>query len=229
MLFRSASDTVSNGGARTTSAAYTNDGSAGGIVGISTVAAPAETMKHGHIGQLYDVDHLHINSAPPDTITELGTKQLSLIQILDDGSVLVADLMRTTWTTTTGPVITVDNTGLAHASAVFQDSLTTLRADYEGLSALGQWTILNVNTDDLPGYSGDGLDDAWQVQYFGLNNPLAAPLLDPDGDGHTNVFENLAGIDPTSAASFFRVTQISISGGVFNMTFPTVPGRWGRS
>ena len=50
-------DTVATdaGGKRTTSANYTNDGSAGGIVGIATVAAPAGTLKTGYAAQLFDV------------------------------------------------------------------------------------------------------------------------------------------------------------------------------
>ena len=40
-------DSADAAGRRTASASYTNDGSAGGVVGMSTVAAPAETAKHG--------------------------------------------------------------------------------------------------------------------------------------------------------------------------------------
>lgn len=55
--------------------------------------------------------------------------------------------------------------------------------------------------DDWDGYVGDLIDDAWQVHYFGTNNPLAGPLMDPDGDGQTNRFEYIAGTDPTNALS----------------------------
>ncbi len=44
-----ATDTTDAGGRRATSANYTNDGSAGTVTGISTVAAPAETAKHGYL------------------------------------------------------------------------------------------------------------------------------------------------------------------------------------
>ncbi|MGV3663561.1 MAG: hypothetical protein ACO1TE_25550 [Prosthecobacter sp.] len=209
-------DTLSSGGARSTSAAYTHEGGAGVVAGLATSSSSSETMKHGYIAQLYAVDRLHINSAPPDTIAELGTKQLSLIQILDDGSVLVADLALATWTTIAGPVITVDNTGLAHAGAVFQNSVTDLRAEYEGLVAQGQLTTLNLNLDNLPGYSGDGLDDAWQVQFFGLNNPLAAPDVITDGAGLTNFFKFTAGLVPNNSASRFLFDPQPV---------PAVPGQ----
>jgi len=46
--------------------------------------------------------------------------------------------------------------------------------------------------------NGDGLPDAWQVQYFGcVTCPQAAPGADPDGDGFTNLQEFEAGTDPT--------------------------------
>ena len=67
-----ATDTTDGGGERATSAAYTNEGSAGGIMGVSTVAAPAETAKHGYIGQLYDVTGLTLTSASP-TVNETAT------------------------------------------------------------------------------------------------------------------------------------------------------------
>lgn len=207
-------DTAGSGGNRATSAACTNDGSAGGVVGISTVASPAETVKSGFIGQLYEVDHLHINSAPPDTIAELGTKQLSLIQILTDDSVLAVNLAQVAWTTEFGPVIPVDVAGVAHAGAVYQDTLWQFRADYEGQSAIHQLIILNNGSDDIPGsgYAGDGIDDAWQVQYFGLNNPNAGPTADPDHDGQDNRFEFLADLDPNSATSRFVLTNARPAG-----------------
>lgn len=43
------------------------------------------------------------------------------------------------------------------------------------------------------------LDDAWQNQYFGLDNPLAAPTADPDGE--TNSFEFTAGLIPSDPQS----------------------------
>ena len=69
-----------------------------------------------------------------------------------------------------------------------------------------------MNPDDFGGYAGDGLDDAWQNQYFGLNNPLAAPALDPDGDGQTNAFEFTAGLVPNDPASRFTLSIAPVVG-----------------
>lgn len=45
-------DIADAGGHRATSTSYANDGSAAVVTGVSTVASPAETVKHGYIGQL---------------------------------------------------------------------------------------------------------------------------------------------------------------------------------
>ena len=51
---------------------------------------------------------------------------------------------------------------------------------------------------------------SWQVLYFGdTSNPAAAPDVDPDGDGFTNLQEFQAGTDPTNSASAFRITAIA--------------------
>ena len=62
--YTSATDTADLGGKRATSANYTNDGSAGTVAGLSTVASPSETAKHGYIGQLYDGTGLTLTRNP---------------------------------------------------------------------------------------------------------------------------------------------------------------------
>lgn len=43
----------------------------------------------------------------------------------------------------------------------------------------------------------DALSDEWKIRFFGgLNNPLANPFADPDGDGKNNLQEFLAGSNP---------------------------------
>ena len=61
-------------------------------------------------------------------------------------------------------------------------------------------------------YAADGVGDDWQFQYFGLNNPNAAPLLDPDGDGQNNLFEFTAGLVPTNPLSRFLVSIAPVPG-----------------
>src|SRR5690348_3990572 len=64
------------GGLRAVSANYTNNGSAGSVVGISTVASPAETAKDGYIGQLTELVSFGV-AAAPNNIPQGATSQLS--------------------------------------------------------------------------------------------------------------------------------------------------------
>src|SRR5438876_4864776 len=68
-------DTLDAGGGKAASANYSNDGSMGGIGGISTVGAPVETIKHSYIGQLYDVTNI-VLAASPTTVNEGATRQI---------------------------------------------------------------------------------------------------------------------------------------------------------
>jgi hypothetical protein len=56
---------------------------------------------------------------------------------------------------------------------------------------------------------GDGIPDAWEIQY-GLdpNNPADA-LLDSDSDGMSNLEEYLSGTDPTDSQSRFAIIRIT--------------------
>jgi hypothetical protein len=54
---------------------------------------------------------------------------------------------------------------------------------------------------------GDGLDDAWEIQYFG--NLSRNGTGDFDGDGLSDLNEFLAGTDPTNSASTLRITGAS--------------------
>lgn len=78
-------------------------------------------------------------------------------------------------------------------------------------------------------YADDGIDDAWQVQYFGHNNPNAQPGVDPDADGDDNSFEFTAGLDPTDSTSRFVVRmedEVVVALGTRKITFgPLVSGR----
>ncbi len=200
-----ATDTADAGGKRTTSANYTNDGSAGGVAGISTVAAPAETAKHGYLGQLYDVTGLVLN-ATPTTVNEGGTLQLSAGQLLDDATTLAVPAASVTWSVAAGPLTGINTSGVATAGAVYQATAATAQGIFAGNTSTLALTVLNVNLDNFGAYAGDTLDDAWQVQYFGQPpNANAGPLVDFDRDGQTNAFEYTAGLIPTDANSVFRL------------------------
>ncbi len=202
------------GGQRAASVNYQNDGSAGGVSGISNAAAPAETAKSGYLGQLYEVTSLQV-AAAPTTLNEAATSQFSATAMLDDGTILASIANALTWSVLNGPSITISG-GLATAGHVYQDTAATVQGSYFGASSILNLTILNIGNDDLGRYAGDGIADSWQVQYFGQNNPNAAPGFVSDGSGLTNLFKFTAGLVPNDATSRFLLS---------NTTVPNQPGQ----
>ena len=190
-------DTIDGGGKRATSTEYTNDGSVGGIVGIATVAVPAETAKSGYIGQLYETTGLVLN-ATPLTVNEGGTLQLAAWQSLDDATFLAVPATDVTWSVVSGPLTSINASGLATAGIVYQNTAASAQGIYLGntIPPLAL-TVLNVNRDDFGLYASDGIDDKWQVDYFGQNNTQALPGANPDGDALNNLGEWGFGLNPT--------------------------------
>jgi hypothetical protein len=195
-------DTLDDGGKRMTSLAYTNDGSIGAIAGIATVAAPAETAKSGYIGQLFEVTGL-VLEATPLTLNEGGTRQLNAALLLDDSTTLAVNAPSVAWSVLSGPLTSINASGLATAGTVYQSTGATAQGIHAGNTGTLNLTVLDSIPDNFGSYAGDGLGDDWQVQHFGLDNPNAAPGLDPDGDGENNHFEFTAGVIPTDPASRF--------------------------
>ncbi len=204
-------ESADGGGRRAASASYTNDGSASGVTGISTAAAPTRTAKSGYIGQLYDVSGLLLNSAPPD-VNETGTLQLAAWQLLDDATLLTTDANAVTWGIVVGPISDITAAGLATAGPVSQNTSAAVSGTFGGFTGSLNLSVLDSIPDNFGAYAGDGLGDDWQVQNFGENNPLAAPALDPDGDGQTNQFEFTAGLIPNDPASVFHLRIEAVPG-----------------
>ena len=205
-------DTTDAGGQCTTSVSYSHDGSLGVVVGISTVAAPAAVVKHGYIGQLYDVAALQLAAASP-TVNETGTLQFDAFEFLDDETSLPVNRTSVIWSVMGGPFSGIDAGGLAAADAVHQDSLATVRGDHAGLFGTLGVTVLDSIPDNFGDYAGDGLGDDWQVLHFGQPpNADAAPDVDFDHDGQDNRFEFTANLDPKDPASRFTHRIDSVPG-----------------
>ena len=203
--FTVAADTTDAGGQRTSSSAYTNHGSIGGVAGISTVASPAATAKHGYIGQLYEVTGLQI-SASPTTVNEAATRQLNAAQVLDDDSTLTVPAASVDWSVMAGPFSGISASGLAAAGQVYEDTVATAQGSFAGDIGQLNLTVNNITDDDFGSYAGDGIPDDWQVQYFGEDNAEAGPNVDADGDGDSNLYEYHARLLPNDPASFLSIT-----------------------
>jgi hypothetical protein len=84
-------------------------------------------------------------------------------------------------------------------------------------------------SDNLGSYAGDGIDDAWQVQYFGPPpNANAGPDVDFSRTGQTNYFKYIAGLNPLDPTAVFTVKIVPAQGAptVKSIVFgPLVAGR----
>ena len=200
------SDTLDSGGARTSSVSYTNDGSMGGIVGVSSVAFPPQTSKHGYVGQLYDAVAFSI-TAPFLTLDETSSLPLSAWQLLDDDTLLEVSAMDVSWEVLNGP-IGVDMNGMATAGTVYANTAATLLGSFGGDIDFLSFIVLEAIPDNFGSYAGDGIGDDWQVFHFGLDHPDAGPGGDPDGDGQNNLFEFNARLDPRDSESFLDISLV---------------------
>lgn len=218
--YSSDAEVADAGGRRTASAHYSQSGSFGTIAGISTCTTPAGFAKHGFLGQIAEVSGLLV-TASPATVNENASRQLSAAQLLDDDSKVGVPANAVSWLASSGSLVTVGPTGIVNAGSVYEHTAATTEGVYLGLVGSVNLTVLNVGLDDFGGYAGDQMDDAWQVQYFGLNNPNAAPAKDPDGDGQSNIFEFIAGVAPNDPASLFqmRIEPVADEPGQRNVVF----------
>lgn len=189
-------DSTDAGGQRATSSAYTNDGSLGGITGISTVASPAQTAKAGYLGQLYEVTELQV-TASVTVLDEGATSQLGAEAYLDDDTTFVVPGSEVLWSVASGPLQSISNEGLATAGFVYKDTNATVEGSYQAQVDTVEFSVLNVGGDDFGLYGADGLPDTWQVQYFGEGNPQGGPDKDVTGTGQNNLFKYTAGLHPT--------------------------------
>jgi len=72
-------------------------------------------------------------------------------------------------------------------------------------------------------FDGNGLDDDWEVKYFGHIG--VDPWADPDGDGIPNIQEYVAGTSPIDANSAFRITSITTDGSNVVVDFTTLSNK----
>lgn len=180
---------------------YQNVGAAGDTGGISQ--AGSYLAKGGFTGQIYHDVALSISS-PGYILTEGSVHQLEAWLVCDDASTLPLPASSVQWQAASGPA-SIDAGGVLSAGPVYNDQFVIVAA-YQGdrRSAI-HLIVKNVGSDDFGLYAADGIDDRWQVNHFGENNPDGASDRDPFGSGHSNLFKYMAGLDPLDPMSRFIV------------------------
>lgn len=198
-------DIADAGGKRATSTNYTNDGSAGSIVGISTVASPAETAKDGYIGQLTELSSFGVN-ATPNNIPQGTTSQLSGSANLDDNTTTNLSGSAIVWNSVAYPFQSINNAGLLTAVAnVYSNPAGSVSGTYLGATSFATVTVTGP-------YASSIIPNSWFVQYFGpAPNPNAAPTADADHTGQDNLFKYIAGLNPLDGSRFTLAIQ-NVSG-----------------
>lgn len=203
-------ESIDAGGATLTSADYSVTASISNLGGTASEATSGYLAKSGFIGQLFEGVGV-IPTAPSSTVNEGRTLQLGASLLLDDATYLPIDPSLAAWSVASGPLSSIQLNGLASAANVYQDTPATVRVSYHGFTGTLPLTVLNVNSDDFGSYAGDGIPDDWQTQYFGQNNPNAAPGEDATGTGQTNLFKYVAGLNPTDRTAVFHVNVLPVS------------------
>ena len=200
-------ETVDTGGGRGISASYAVDAasSAGGsAASTASTASGAYAARLGFAGQLFEPLSLFL-AATPNTVAEGATRQISAFLVQDESVLVPQAPSSLTWSLVSGPLASITSSGLATGGPVYQTTTATLRGTLGSLGATLDLQVLNTQTDNFGAYAGDGLDDAWQVEFFGLNNPAASPAVDADHDGQINRFEFDAGLSPIDPTSRFLI------------------------
>jgi len=218
-------DVIDSGGAAASSADYSTQGSAGAVAGSSVTPGVSGFARHGFLGQIYERVGLGL-VAMPATVDESGTRQVLGGDAIDDGTLLsVVPGGSITWSIQSGPLTGISATGLVTADVVAQDTPATIQGTLGPDTAMLAMTVLDTIADNFGSYAADGLPDDFQVQFFGLDNPLASPELDVDGDGQTNYFEWVTGLSPVNGAARFE-TKLQVPDGQMPVTFgPCFPDR----
>lgn len=174
---------------------------------VSDVTTGGVQVKNNYIGQLYDITGIELESAQA-TIPEGETSQLNVAFAMDDGTMLGFGAAVLDWTVDAELVEIDADTRVATARPVYKDETTSVAVrlgELESNSLALQ--ISDVDADNYLGYGSDGLDDVWQIGFYGLPpNANASPDFDSDGDGYDNAKEYLLGFSPVDGNDYFQAT-----------------------
>ena len=192
---------ISSGGGSATGGNYRIRSELGSSVAGVAVGDGLD-LKSGYVAQLYEPAALQLATGSIN-LAEEATTQLVAVAVMDDETLTPLTGDGPTWGIVSGPVRHVSN-GWISADAVYENTAAQAQASWQSMTGRVDLLILDINPDNFGSYAGDGLPDDWQVGYFGLNNPDAAPDADPFNSRQDNYFKYIAGLDPTDSNSLFQ-------------------------
>jgi hypothetical protein len=201
-----------------------NSGSADGTNGVAQFSWPYGIAVDG-ADNLYVADDR--NNRISKSISILLPLAITTDSLLPSGTVGVAynTILTTTigsppysWSVTAGSL--TDGLGISTTTGVisgiptnFGTAIFTARCTCSDGFYVEKTFSLTVNLTAM---------QAWQLKYFGcIFCPQAAPGADPLGKGMSNSDQFLVGLNPTNAASVFRVISLVPTGADFVVTWRT--------
>lgn len=194
---------IDSGGSRITSSAVRIDGAIGHIAARTATHSEAYISKSGYAGQLIDLSSIQVSNSS-FSINETKSIQLYAVGVYDDQTMGAVNSI--TWSVLSGPLVSITSEGLATSGAVYENTVAFVRAEKDLASGEAQVTIIDVDPDNYYSYALDGIPDRWQVQYYGIENSKALPTEDADSDSQNNLFEYIAGTNPTNGNSTFSIS-----------------------
>lgn len=135
-------------------------------------------------------------------------------------------------TVTLGASVAVTPASVSFASGIYLGSVT-LAQTTSGTALSATSVSVASASGTIVVYSatstaGDGVPDAWKSAY-GLPLATSAAASDSDGDGASDRDEYLAGTDPLSSASAFKIAVATLADAdQFSVSFPAVAGKFYR-
>lgn len=207
--YSTTSEVLDAGGRAASSANYATQSSIGAIGSIGSFGS--YTNRGGFPGQLFEATGFQIAFTNP-SVNEGTTVSLNAFRTNSDStrSAVLASLVA--WNVVTGPLTSVNASGLAFSAVVYEDTVASVQGTYAGITDVDTVTVLNTSGDNYGMYAADLLPDDWQITHFGLGNPNAIPTADPDSDGQNNRLEYLATTSPTSNASRLKLRLEAVPG-----------------
>ena len=209
------------GGSSRQTARYTLDDAIGGWT-LDSESGTGTWVKPDFCGSLVDPKALEITSP----VTQLGegqSVQLASRIRCDDGSYW-SDGVTAAWAVVSGPLLHTGG-GWVNAQPVYRSSNALVSASGAGLTGEASLLVLNTHLDNFGFYATDGVDDDWQVHYFGLDNPDGGRGADPDHDGQDNYYEFTAGTRPDSDSDAFELDLRRLAGAIQVGFGPMTTGR----